>query len=691
MRKAAMSLLLMVLAVVGCRTNPPPTATLLYPLPTTPVPTAATPQSPIPTAAPTDTPAPTATRVAVPFSGLHEVGTFDLGLPARNSYRPRALAYLPGPDRVYVRTQSGDADPRGLITAFDAATGSIVAVADVGDDWASFSGSDAGAGGLLVDPVHNLVIALDARNHSAAVLHGLTLQRIRTLENVWGMAVDPEKGDWYIASPASIRVYDGGTMELLRETDYQAGRWRLAGLAMEYAAPRLYVVGRGRAEWTLTALNAPDLTVLYRVSLPAEPTAVLPQAITGRVYVVERAGGKDALQVYDANLGVLASPQLGEGSSRVKSLYLVPGTAALLVGDYENGHGRIYVPDPPAGPVAYKLELPFSPDAMTVDTSRDQLWISHTTEDCLSVVDLETWQVVATHPTAAGLADVAVDPVRGHVYASYAKGPLIVFDGRSGQRLARLPGQGRIAIDAPHGRFYAASPGGKVLNVFDADTLKQTGTLYAPGVPIADPYPDDLYVLNNGLYVASPSSLTVTGAVDSTLPNSGEPGSPAPVDAVVDPASGRIFVAMTYQAPGILAYPDSALFVYRPDASHPGNYTKLAVLPLGRPIYVDVDPATGWAYVSTPTSTCLLVDGRILKRCQVLYGGPLRVDPVLGHVYITPQGAGSTQVLVLDATTLEVLGSVPLKFGFTLRALDTQRHLLYLANDDGQIEIWSEN
>ncbi len=57
---------------------------------------------------------------------------------------------------------------------------------------------------------------------------------------------------------------------------------------------------------------------------------------------------------------------------------------------------------------------------------------------------------------------------------------------------------------------------------------------------------------------------------------------------------------------------------------------------------------------------------------------------------MTPQGDGHGRLLVLDATTLQVLGSATVPDGFTLRALDTQRHLLYLADDGGQIEIWSE-
>jgi photosystem II stability/assembly factor-like uncharacterized protein len=46
-------------------------------------------------------------------------------------------------------------------------------------------------------------------------------------------------------------------------------------------------------------------------------------------------------------------------------------------------------------------------------------------------------------------------------------------------------------------------------------------------------------------------------------------------------------------------------------------------------------------------------------------------------------------MLVLDAENLHVLGAVPIPPDFTLRALDTDAHLLYLGTDDGKVQVWS--
>ena len=46
-------------------------------------------------------------------------------------------------------------------------------------------------------------------------------------------------------------------------------------------------------------------------------------------------------------------------------------------------------------------------------------------------------------------------------------------------------------------------------------------------------------------------------------------------------------------------------------------------------------------------------------------------------------------LLILDAATMHVLDSVPIPGGFALRALDPERHWLYLATNDGRVQIWT--
>ncbi len=623
------------------------------------------------------------------------VREIDLALPAGNSYLPRALAFLPGLGRVYVRTRSADANPRRLITALDAATGSLLSVGPASGesgnaaDVISYPGVDMNRGGLLVDPVHNWVIALNENDRTAAVLEAQTLRRIRTLEQVWGMAVDAEKGEWYVGFPGRIRVYDGGTMELLREKSIWS---RLpVSTALEVAGDRVYIAGSSPGESTLEVLDSGTLEALGQVTLPNQPEQLLPDPLSGKVFVWCRVDQEDRLLAYGPDLKLSFSLTLGAWPQPAMSLALVPSAGLLLVGRSENGEGKISVLQLPSGRSTAEITLPYAPETMAVDESKGQLWVSHGGANHVSAVDLETWQVLGTYPTATGLSDLAVDSALGQLYATDTEGRLRVFDDLSAEQLAQVPGLGRIAVDAAHGRFYVGSADDKAVRVYDAETLAQTGTVYAPGIPVADPHSGDLYVVNHGLYLASGQTLAVTGAIYDSLQGSVTAGVPTPADAVVDPTGGRVFAIMTQQSLAVSPFPDAALWVYEPDPAHPGSYVKPLGIALASPIHVDVDPATGWAYVSSPSITGILVDGRVWRQHPVQrFFGPLRVDPELGHVYMTPQGQDQSLLLTLDATTLEVLGSVKVPRGFTLRALDSERHLLFLANDEGKIEIWSE-
>ncbi|MFN2292036.1 MAG: VPS10 domain-containing protein, partial [Anaerolineae bacterium] len=109
--------------------------------------------------------------------------------------------------------------------------------------------------------------------------------------------------------------------------------------------------------------------------------------------------------------------------------------------------------------------------------------------------------------------------------------------------------------------------------------------------------------------------------------------------------------------------------------------------------YVDVDPNSGRAYVGrlymTLRSTSLLVDGQEFAARLDSLSGPLRVDPNLGHLYVSVEGSTGGYLLVLDASTLDVLGAVPTPAGLSLQALDPNRQLLYLAAGEGRLQVWS--
>ena len=326
--------------------------------------------------------------------------------------------------------------------------------------------------------------------------------------------------------------------------------------------------------------------------------------------------------------------------------------------------------------------------ALAWDEATGRLFVSHTYTNQISALDLDAGQVSGVFPTAVELQDLAVDPGRGRLYVTDSAGLLHVLDSDTDQEIETLPGSGRIAVDGPHGRLYTGGLGADRVRIHDAGALQQTGEIMTEAIPVADAYSGGLYLVQNGVYLASLETMTVTGAISDTLPQpSGLSPNPTAIDAVVDPGTGRLFAIISNGVPG--SNGGTYLYVYEP-----ATYQKVLTDTERSPWYLDVDPTTGRAYVSRihigSSSTSLLVDGRTYTaRVDDLFG-PLRVDPALGRVYLTTEsGDGEAELLILDADTLQTLGSVPVPAGMALYALDPKGHLLYLANSDGQVQIWS--
>ncbi len=220
---------------------------------------------------------------------------------------------------------------------------------------------------------------------------------------------------------------------------------------------------------------------------------------------------------------------------------------------------------------------------------------------------------------------LAVDPARGQLYATDSAGRLRVLDSDTDETLATLPGAGRIAVDSAHGRLYTGGEGADRVRIFDAGLLQQTGEILTRALPVADAYHGDLYLVRSGVYLASLDTMTVTTAISDTLPQApGFSPNPSAIDAVVDPGSGRLYAIINNGVPG--SNNGNALHVYEP-----GTYDRILSDDERSPIYVDVDPASGRAYVSrvhmSNHSTSLLEDGRAYSARLEAVFGPLRVDP----------------------------------------------------------------
>jgi DNA-binding beta-propeller fold protein YncE/photosystem II stability/assembly factor-like uncharacterized protein len=682
--------LVLVLVLAACAESPTPgpspmapaaTATAVEPEATGKAPVVQTTATGAPLAAePTPRPALATTVPSSPESPWPcFLRDLDFGIPAGNSYNPRALAIHAGLGRLYARTavRGPDYSDIGQVTMLDLASGQVLATAEVGA-----AGYDEVP--LLVDPIRDRVCTLDLDNSAALVLDADTLERIATLDGVAQLALDAEGGRLYVAGLGKLRALDAETYESLGESP-PLSSYQFEALAVDPTAGRLYLVYRSGDGHALDVLDTASLEVLATAPLPGKPDALLADPKRSRLYLTLNDGANDLFLTFSDDGQVSEQETLGDWSRRTR-LALDPAGDRLFLGRDAYGDYGISVLDLGSGQEVGDVPLRLAPNALAWDGKSGRLFVSYTYANQIAVVDVQAGRT-GIFPTALNLVDLAVDPQRGHLYVTDSAGRLHVLDSESDEPLALLPAEGYLAVDSPHGRLYTGGGGADRVRVFDADSLAQTAEIQTKALPVADAHSGGLYLVKSGVYIASLETLTITGVLSDTLPEyPGYSPNPAAVDAVVDPGSGRLFAIINNGVPG--SNNGNYLYVYEPE-----TYQKVLTDTERSPVYVDVDPNTGRAYVSrthmSGRSTSLLEDGReYIARLDAVFG-PLRVDPALGRVYLTVTDESEGHLLILDAETLDVLGSLPIAPGFSLRALDPWRDLLYLASEGGHVQVWS--
>lgn len=704
MRAIRIAAAVIVLFLAACAQEPAPTTApepsppalpaataTLAPAPSAAAPEPAASATAAPQAAASPLPATAAPSAAPTASGAPAdsatwpslVRSLHFGLPAGNSYEPRALAVYPTLRRVYARTHAAGPGGTGLVTAIDLAgdEARVVAVAETGPDPYS-------DGGLIIDTVRNRLFAVNAGDATCTVLQADTLKEVQTLSGVSRLAIDEAGGRLYAAGTAGLQVFDAARLSLAGQVVLDGQGQEVLALAVDPTAGRLYLVRRDTAGSSLDVYDAVTLDPVASTLLPGPVDSLVVDSARGRAYLTANDGSQSLLWTVDTDGRRLEVEPVGDWLQKTYLALDPAGGRLFLVRDSYPDHA-VVVRDLEGGRQAAEIPLAYAPHGLAWDADSGRLVVSHTYDERLSVVDVAAGQVVQVVPVVVGLVDLAVDPARGQMYVTDSAGRLMVLDSDTDERLATLVADGYISVDSPHGRFYTG--GGETnppVRVWDADRLQPIGDIDMPGaLPVADAHSGGLYVVRAGVYVANLETLTVTAAISGTLPQfPGFSPNPAAVGALVDPGSGRLFVIINNGVPG--SNNGNYLYVYEPV-----SYQQVLTDTERSPFHLDVDPATGRLYVSRiymdRRAISLLEDGRTYTARLDGVVGHLRVDPGLGRLYVTVYSEQEGRLLVLDAATLDVLGSVPVSLDLKLYALDAQRHLLYLASGDGRVEIWS--
>ena len=288
---------------------------------------------------------------------------------------------------------------------------------------------------------------------------------------------------------------------------------------------------------------------------------------------------------------------------------------------------------------------------------------------------------------------VGLDADGGRIFVGAPPDKTLILSTDSLRVTDTLPFGGDVAVDRSRRRLFVGAPSGVAM--FDLDSLLLGGTVPITAslfgsTPIVDESTGTLFVVRNGVYVASPSSLEVTERISGTFAASGGmvPNSFA-VDAALDAQRRWIYVSLNNGIPG----------------SNNGNTLVVQHLSSGAIVYQDsersivsleADEATGQLFVTrsrmdTSSFSILAAEGNTLKPALRINGvlGSVKVDTQRGRIYIADAWGPDGRLLVLDAATASLIADVPLPRAYTLAALDIDADRLYLLSPDGHLLVMS--
>ena len=262
-----------------------------------------------------------------------------------------------------------------------------------------------------------------------------------------------------------------------------------------------------------------------------------------------------------------------------------------------------------------------------------RLYVAHTANDAIEVIDCTTDQYLHTLPNLIGVAGVLVSEERQRVFTSNR-------------------GENTVGIFAPDAEAYLV----KV-----AVGLHPNGLAYDPG--------RDLLVVANVGDPGIPNSYTVS-VVDVAAH--------ALIASVPVPGRTRWAVFDLQQEVFFVNIADPAQIVLI-DARHPQQIAQVYTIPATGPHGLDLDVAQARLFCACDDQTLVCLDacsGRVLDEC-VLSGSPdvIFLNATLGHLYVV---IGDPGVIDVFATRdMQHLETIATEEGAHTIAFDATRHKVY--------------
>ena len=627
----------------------------------------------------------------------------NLGVPVGNGATPRRLALDDIAGLVYILSAGVPAlaQDRGL-SVYDIEAGEFTNHIKINQ----INGSPLD---LQFDPDSGLLYAAWANTYVNNVSSGLIVIESETLQvtqEIPGIeAIVAANNQLYAANQQNLIAFNVEAGALIeRQRTNLLGTVTIGPMAVDPVANRLYLARANDGGWAVDIFEAETLSFINSYPVNDAVLDLLPNLITGEVFVVERAGEVRLLSRLSAGGQPRGAPyEMGPH-------YSAAGLALSLDGQrLYFSNGEIPPSDPNAaddtGPalisltsagltLADTIPLPTNFDDIVIDTATQQAFAIHSLEHLFYAINLDN-KTVQTIPTAVEIQDVLIDSESNLLYVSDSAQRIRRLDSESFAVLAETqlprpanPGFnfGELSLDRARNRLYVS---GFPATVLAADTLIEIAALNPGGQIAPDPTSDKVYISNCGVRILNAQALSG----DTLIPGSGPREDnfvPNPcVDySQLDPVNQLLYSLVPNGVPG--SNSGRYLYVYqltptpqRIFSDDNISFRQALPDPTGRRAFV----SSGRMELGRLRTLALPEDNSIHYTDQLLISNfRMAYNPNVGRLYLSHN---SNRLLALDAGQLSVIGEMPLppNYDYYLVAIDPLKDRLYLAGYDGQLLV----
>lgn len=293
-----------------------------------------------------------------------------------------------------------------------------------------------------------------------------------------------------------------------------------------------------------------------------------------------------------------------------------------------------------------------SPRQIAIDSVGRRAFVAH--YDGVTVLDLDTFEVITEVASVAAGHGIAYDPDRDHIWVTHRSARVLVLDGTDYTTLANLPassGPYGVAYNPTNARVYVTSFWDWVVDVYDAEALTrmtQVANVEEPAYLGVNPLTNKIYVANHRV----DHHVTV---IDGATHDSHHIGTALidPYGVTVDSTRSLIYVSSILQGRISVISGTTDLQMGHLDVRHStGDIAPLRVIAINP----DVGPeghlfATTSSHDGEPDRVLLIPNGWPSLGTPVPLDIPsypmdgIALDPVTDRIWVTNVSSGAVSVI----------------------------------------------